>query len=76
MEAGLLWSLVQELQSSRQAIVGGAGLGLVLPIVGAYLLQKAMAGFDNWSLVLGALAVSLPSAFGGALAGWTQWRSK
>jgi hypothetical protein len=76
MEAGLSWSLVLEATTPKKAIFSGAGLGLGLPILGAYLLQNATADFENWSLIPGALLMSFPSAMGGALAGWIQWRSK
>jgi hypothetical protein len=46
-EAGLSWSLVLEGSTPKKAILSGGGLGLGLPIVGAYLLQKAIAGMDN-----------------------------
>lgn len=76
MEAGLSWSLVLEASTSKKALFSGASLGFCLPIAGAYLLQNAMAGMDTWSLVPGALLLSIPSAAGGALAARIQWRSK
>jgi hypothetical protein len=75
MKAGLSWSLVLEASTPKKAIFSGGALGLGLPILGAYLVQEATADFDNWSLIPGALLVSLPSAMGGALAAWIQWRS-
>jgi len=74
VEAGLTSSIVLETKSSAQAILGGGGLGLIFPVVGAYLLQKFVVDFENWSLVPDALVICFPSAIGGALAGWIQWR--
>jgi len=76
MQAGLSWSLVVEAPSLVKAVLAGGALGFGLPILGAYLLQKATADFENWSLIPGALLMSVPSAMGGTLAAWIQWRSK
>ena len=76
LESGLSCSIALESSTLRQAVFSCGALGLGLPIIGAYLLQKATTDFENWSLVPGALIMGVPNAVGGALAGWIQWRWK
>jgi hypothetical protein len=76
VEAGLLWSLAGQTRNLSTAVMSGVTLGFVVPTVWGFLLAKDLAAFDAQPLIVMGLRLGLPSAIGGALAGWIQWPSK
>jgi len=76
VEAGLLWSLVSQATDITGALMWGASLGFLVPSVWGYLLAKDLGSFEAQPLIVMGLILGVPSAMGGALAGWIQWRVK
>lgn len=71
-ETGLLWLLVRRAMDLVGAVKRGAALGFLVPSVGGFFLATAMS-FEARGV---GLIISIPSAIGGALVGWIQWRTK
>lgn len=71
----LLQALRSRLKSVKWMVVCGLSLGIVLPTLGGFLLFIITPGFESPAILVGALAMAIPSSIGGALAGWIQSRS-
>lgn len=72
-ETGFLWLLVRRAIDSVGAVKRGAAMGFLVPTVGGFFLATAMGSFEARGV---GLILGIPSAIGGALAGWIQWRAK
>lgn len=71
-ETGLLWLLMRRAMDLVGAVKRGAALGFLVPSAGGFFLATAMS-FEARGV---GLILGIPSAIGGALAGWIQWRTK
>ena len=76
IQAGLLWPFVSQAMDLSEAIRWGAIVGFVLPTALGYLLGKDIGSFDAQGFTAVGLVLGVPSAVGGAVAGWIQWRAK
>lgn len=72
-ETGFLWLLVRPAIDSVGAVKRGAAMGFLVPTVGGFSLATAMGSFEARGV---GLILGIPSAIGGAIAGWIQWRTK
>ena len=68
----LLFFWVGEQRSVWRNVLYGVALGIVIPALGGFLLYIVTPGFESPAILVGALILSIPSAIGGALAGWIQ----
>lgn len=73
--AVLLQMLRALLKSAKWMVLCGLALGIVLPTLGGFLGWIVTPGFESPAILVGALAMAIPSSIGGALAGWIQGRS-
>ena len=71
----LLQALRARLKSLKWIVACGLSLGIVLPTLGGFLLFMITPGFESPAILVGALAMAVPSSIGGAIAGWIQGRS-
>jgi Na+/melibiose symporter-like transporter len=71
----LLQRLGASLKSVKWIVLCGLSLGIALPALGGLLLWIVTPGFESGVILVGALAMAIPSSIGGALAGWIQGRS-
>jgi hypothetical protein len=71
----LLQTLRALLKSIKWIVLCGLSLGIALPTLGGFLLWIITPGFESPAILVGALAMAIPSSIGGALAGWIQGRS-
>lgn len=70
----LRWLINWQKEIWRSVLLGSA-LGFAIPALGGYLLSIIVQGFESPAIFTGALMLSVPSVFGGALAGWILGRS-
>jgi len=73
--AVLLQRLGASLKSVERTVLCGLSLGFALPTLGGFLLWIITPGFESPAILVGALAMAIPSSIGGALAGWIQGSS-
>jgi hypothetical protein len=71
----LLQRLGALLKSVKWIVLCGLSLGIGIPTLGGFLLWIVTPGFESGAILVGALAMAIPSSIGGALAGWIQGRS-
>ena len=71
----LLQTLRALLKSAKWMVLCGLSLGIALPTLGGFLLWIVTPGFESPAILVGALAMTIPSSIGGALAGWIQRRA-
>src|SRR5207245_8065148 len=71
----LLFFWVGEQKSVWRNVLYGLNLGFAMPALGGFFLYIIIAGFESPAILVGALILSIPSAIGGALAGWIQGSS-
>ena len=72
-KTGLLWFLVGRAEDLPGAFKRGGTVGFLVPSVGGFLLATAMGNFEASAV---GLVLGIPSALGGALAGWIQWSAR
>lgn len=72
-QTGLLWFLVGRAEDLLGAVKRGGTVGFLVPSVGGFLLATAMGDFEARAV---GLVLGIPSALGGALAGWIQWNTR
>lgn len=64
-------------RTPRAALLIGAAIGLVVPIVGGSIWMRIFPGFESQpAIFLGTLMITVPSAVGGGVAGRLRFRWK
>lgn len=72
-QTGILWFLVRRAEDVLGAVKRGASVGFLVPTVGGFLLATGMGNYEARAV---GLVLGIPSALGGALAGWIQWSAR
>ena len=72
----ILLAVVSRTRTAPRAVLVGLLLGFLLPIVAGYLVMKFAGSFESPAIFSLGVLVSIPSAIGGALAAWIQFRSR
>lgn len=73
LQTGLLWLLVARAADLVGAAKRGALVGFLVPSVGGFLVATVMGVFEARAV---GLVFGIPSALGGAFAGWIQWSAR